>query len=84
MLPRVRAFIATYFPVICGLAAALLLLTWASPAFAADSVPTGAQKALAPVTCSQAQWGGVGGLYREAKMDWIDTHAYWQHRNGCT
>ena len=36
-------------------------------------------KSKALVTCSQAQWGGVGGLYRESKMDWVDTHAYWQH-----
>jgi hypothetical protein len=50
MLSRVRAFAATYFPVICGLAAALLLLTWVEPALAAESVPSGAQKALAPVT----------------------------------
>jgi hypothetical protein len=50
MLPRVRAFIPTYFPVICGFAAALLLLTWVEPALAAESVPSGAQKALAPVT----------------------------------
>jgi small-conductance mechanosensitive channel len=50
MLSRVRAFGATYVPVICGLAAALLLLTWVEPALAAESVPSGAQKALAPVT----------------------------------
>jgi hypothetical protein len=50
MLPRVRAFIATHLPVICGLAVALLLITSADPAIAAESVPSGAQKALAPVT----------------------------------
>ncbi len=33
----------------------------------------------APVTCSQAGYGGAAGLAREAGMDWIDTHAYWQH-----
>ena len=50
MRPRVRAFIAAYSPLVCGLAAALLLLTWVSPVFAAETVPSGAQKALAPVT----------------------------------
>ena len=50
MLPRVRAFTATYFTAICGLAAALLLLLCVDPAVAAESVPSGAQKALAPVT----------------------------------
>jgi small-conductance mechanosensitive channel len=50
MLPRVRSFTAGYLPVMCGLAAALLLFTWADPALAAESVPSGAQQALAPVT----------------------------------
>src|SRR5438874_5136767 len=50
MHPRVHAFTATHLPLICGLAAALLLLTWVDPALAAESVPSGAQKALAPVT----------------------------------
>jgi small-conductance mechanosensitive channel len=45
-----RAFAAAYLPLIAGLAATLLLLTWVGPVFAADSVPSGAQKALAPVT----------------------------------
>ena len=47
---RIRAFAAAYLPLIAGVAATLLLLTWVGPAFAADSVPSGAQKALAPVT----------------------------------
>jgi len=47
---RVREITVAYLPVICGLAAALLLLTWAEPALAAETVPSGAQKALAPVT----------------------------------
>ena len=50
MRPRVQAFTASCLPLICGLAAALLLLTWADPVLAADSVPSGAQKALTPVT----------------------------------
>ena len=50
MLPRVRAFTAAYFPLICGLGAALMLLTWVDPAAAAETVPSGAQAALAPVT----------------------------------
>lgn len=50
MLPRVRAFTAAYFPLICGFALALLLLAWVEPALAAESVPSGAQQALAPVT----------------------------------
>lgn len=50
MRHRVHAFIAAYVPLICGLAAALLLLTCVSPVFAAETVPSGAQKALAPVT----------------------------------
>jgi len=47
---RVRDFTSAYFPLICGFAAALLLLTLASPVLAAETVPSGAQKALAPVT----------------------------------
>ncbi|NJD26903.1 MAG: hypothetical protein FIA92_01235 [Chloroflexi bacterium] len=50
MRPPVRAFTAAYLPVICAFAAALLLLAWVSPVFAAETVPSGAQKALAPVT----------------------------------
>lgn len=36
-------------------------------------------KARAPVTCSQASYGGLGGVWREAQMDYVDMHAYWQH-----
>jgi hypothetical protein len=43
MRPRVQAFTAAYLPLIAILAAALLMLCWASPVLAADSVPTGAQ-----------------------------------------
>jgi hypothetical protein len=32
-----------------------------------------------PVTCSQAWLGGLGGVLRESRMDWVDMHAYWQH-----
>ena len=35
--------------------------------------------AKAPVACSQASYGGLGGVYRESKMDWVDMHAYWEH-----
>jgi hypothetical protein len=35
--------------------------------------------AKAPVACSQASYGGLGGVWREAHMDWVDMHAYWQH-----
>jgi hypothetical protein len=31
------------------------------------------------VTCSQASYGGIGGVWRESKMDFVDMHAYWQH-----
>ena len=33
----------------------------------------------APVTNTQANYGGVGGLLRESRMDYTDVHAYWQH-----
>jgi hypothetical protein len=33
----------------------------------------------APTACSQASYGGLGGVWREAHMDWVDMHAYWQH-----
>ena len=49
MRPRVPAFTAAHPPVVAGLVAALILLTWVGPA-AAETVPSGAQKALAPVT----------------------------------
>ena len=35
--------------------------------------------AKAPVACTQASYGGIGGVWREAHMDWVDMHAYWQH-----
>jgi small-conductance mechanosensitive channel len=50
MRPRIRAFAAAHLPLTAGLAATLLLLVWLGPVLAADSVPSGAQKALAPVT----------------------------------
>ena len=28
---------------------------------------------------SQIDYGGISGLYREAEMDFIDVHAYWEH-----
>ncbi len=31
------------------------------------------------VTDTQATYGGVGGILRESRMDWLDVHAYWQH-----
>jgi small-conductance mechanosensitive channel len=49
MRSRVPAFTPTSLPLICVLAAALLL-AWASPVLAAETVPSGAQEALAPVT----------------------------------
>ncbi len=33
----------------------------------------------APVACSQASYGGLAGVRRESRLDWIDMHAYWQH-----
>ena len=36
-------------------------------------------KLRALVTCSQTSYGGLGGVVRESKMDWVDMHAYWQH-----
>jgi small-conductance mechanosensitive channel len=50
MRPLNRAFAAAHLPLIAGVAATLLLLIWVGPVLAADSVPSGAQKALAPVT----------------------------------
>ncbi len=38
-------------------------------------------KAKSLVTCSQASYGGVAGVWRESQMDWVDMHAYWQHPN---
>ncbi len=31
------------------------------------------------VVCSQASYGGLGGLAREARADFTDMHAYWEH-----
>lgn len=28
---------------------------------------------------SQASYGGIGGIYRESQLDYIDMHAYWDH-----
>jgi small-conductance mechanosensitive channel len=50
MRPLTRSFTAAHLPLIAGVAATLLLLIWVGPVAAADSVPSGAQKALAPVT----------------------------------
>jgi hypothetical protein len=33
----------------------------------------------APVACTQASYGGIGGAWRESQLDWVDMHAYWQH-----
>ncbi len=35
----------------------------------------------APLLNSQASYGGVGGVWREAQLDVVDMHAYWQHPN---
>ncbi|MCZ7599396.1 MAG: carbohydrate binding domain-containing protein [Gammaproteobacteria bacterium] len=32
-----------------------------------------------PVIDTQASYGGPGGLLREAGLDYVDMHAYWQH-----
>ena len=47
---RAREFTVAYLPLIAALAATLLLLTWVGPVMGAETVPSGAQKALAPVT----------------------------------
>lgn len=31
------------------------------------------------VADTQIPWGGLGSLRREARMHWIDSHAYWNH-----
>jgi hypothetical protein len=36
-------------------------------------------KAKVPVLCSQASYGGLGGAWRESRLDLVDMHAYWQH-----
>jgi hypothetical protein len=35
----------------------------------------------APLLCSQASYGGLGGVWRESNLDVVDMHAYWQHPN---
>jgi len=40
---------------------------------------TGTLGARAPVACTQASYGSIGGVWRESHMDWVDMHAYWQH-----
>lgn len=33
-----------------------------------------------PISVTQASYGGIAGIYREAKLaDYIDMHSYWQH-----
>ena len=36
-------------------------------------------KVHANVMCSQGSYGGIGGLLRESRTDFVDMHAYWQH-----
>jgi hypothetical protein len=36
-------------------------------------------KVQANVMCSQGSYGGVGGLLRESRNDFVDMHAYWEH-----
>lgn len=36
-------------------------------------------KVQASVMCSQGSYGGVGGLLRESRTDFVDMHAYWEH-----
>ena len=50
MLSRVHRFAHAYLPLVAVLAAILLLSIWVAPVAAADPVPSGAQRALAPVT----------------------------------
>ncbi len=33
----------------------------------------------AAVIDTQATYGGLGGVWRESQLDYIDNHAYWQH-----
>ncbi len=33
----------------------------------------------APIACSQIDYGGLTGLWREQPMDFADAHIYWQH-----
>ncbi len=34
---------------------------------------------VAPIACSQIDYGGLTGLHREQSMEFADAHAYWQH-----
>lgn len=36
-------------------------------------------KVQANVMDTQASYGGLGGAWRESRMDFVDNHAYWQH-----
>ena len=36
-------------------------------------------KIKANLVASQANFGGIGGAYRESQMDIVDAHTYWQH-----
>lgn len=36
-------------------------------------------KVVAPIVCTQANYGGIAGLVRERSSDFIDAHSYWQH-----
>ena len=36
-------------------------------------------KLQSPLICSQVDYGGLVGLYREQAMEFADSHCYWQH-----
>jgi hypothetical protein len=36
-------------------------------------------KLHASVIDTQASYGGLGGAWRESRLDYVDNHAYWQH-----
>ena len=36
-------------------------------------------KLHAPTIDTQGSYGGIGGLWRESQLDYVDNHAYWQH-----
>lgn len=36
-------------------------------------------KVTAPMICSQIDYGGITGLWREKDMEFADSHVYWQH-----
>lgn len=40
---------------------------------------TGELGLKAPIACSQIEYGGITGLWREQPMDFADAHTYWQH-----